>query len=241
MKKNRENNVVSYAKDLFENGFEKYDYHEFAAFSKYANSLGWNRDKIEKEIIERCSEKDGYNLVMNYNVISNSLKARKYKLLSDIDSVWITDKEIEFFKSVPEKYSKILFYILVTARRDNPDAFEKLYYNYKINDAIKNSGIIFSELEREQFNTWSGINGYLLTTRSHSLTGKISWLIGYCNEGENSLQITDFKKIISYFPKYCKQCGKVLEEKKKHGMCGNCYIEYCTVNQANYDKKYRKY
>lgn len=234
--------MLSYAKGLFENGFEKYDSHEFVAFSKYTNSLGWNRDKIEKEIIKRCSEKDGYNLVMNYQTISNSLKARKYNLLNDVESIWITDKEIEFFKNIQfEKYSKILFYVLVIARRDNPGVFEKLYYNYSINDAIKNSGVNFSELERENFNSWAGVNGYLLTTRSNSLTGKISWLIGYSNNGENSVHIVDFKKIMSYFPRYCKQCGKILEEKKKHGMCDECYNEYCRVNQAKYDKKYKKY
>lgn len=226
MKKNRETNLLSYAKGLFENGFEKYDYYEFVAFSKYTNSLDWNRDKIENEIIRRCSEKDGYNLVMNYDTITNALKNRKRTLLKDVESIWITDSEVEFFKSVPEKYSKILFYVLVMARRDNPESVDKLYYNYRLNDAIRDSGVIFSEIQREEFNNWCGMNGYLLSTRSHSTTGKISWLLGYNKVGENSIQVIDFKKIISYFPRYCKQCGNKMDKKHSHGLCDECYSKF---------------
>lgn len=240
MKRNRITNTKGFAKKLFEEGFVEFTYTEFVAYAKYAHwEHNWNRDKIEKVIIEKCSQNTNFNLVLNYDTISKAVSKRKYALLEDIVSVNITKKEIDFFKNVPESYSKILFCILVMAKRDMPNYKDKLYYNYSLDDAIKISGISMNQKEKDAFNIYCGKNEFLIATYSSAN----NWFVGFNDtcDATSIIVIDKFDKIISFFPKWCEKCGNIFERTgRTQKMCKKCAIEKEKENVKNRVKKHRE-
>lgn len=219
MKRNKDKLRLSYAKKVFEEGFSEYNYDEFVAFSRYSHSLGWSKDKIEKEIIRKCSENPEINIVLTYETIHKSVLRCKYRFMEEVEGVWITQNEINFFKSIPEKYAKVLFVILVMAKRDNPNYEDRLYYNYELSTAINSSNNRMKQSEYDEFNYWCGSNNYLLATRK-SIS---AWEILFFDNDEKAIYVNDFKKIISFFPNFCEKCGNIFEKKNRNQrICNNC-------------------
>lgn len=219
MKRNKDKLRIGYAKGIFENGFSEYDYDEFVAFSRYANSLGWTKEKIEKEIIRLCSENPEFNIVLGYNVIHKASMRSKYPFIEEVEGIWITKNEIEFFRMLPEKYGKVLFVTLVMAKRDNPRFTDRLYYNYELSTAINASNNRMNAKEYDEFNYWCGSNDYLLATRK----AISSWEIRYFGKDEGIIYVNDFKKIVSFYPYFCSKCNNLFTKtSSRNTVCNNC-------------------
>ena len=225
MKRNRDHLSMRYAENIYNNDFQEYSYNEMAAFSRYCGSLGWGKDRIENEIIKRCIKNENFNLVLNYKMIHSAVSKFKQVIKKDVDGIWITQNEMDFFKSVPEKYGKILFIVLVVAKQNNPDYNNTLYYNLDLNEAIR--AITNTKMTKDEidgFNYWCGYNGYLLATRKSWMC----WELKYFGMDKDNkvLWVDDLKHPLKFYPAFCEKCGKqIIKKSNRQKMCDNCASE----------------
>jgi hypothetical protein len=219
------------AKEIYENGFIDFSFAEFMAFAKYSiHEMGKSIPVTEKDLVIRLKE-NSFNTIKNADSIHNACLWAKHPLNKET-VVKITNFEIEKIKEVKEDYRKILFCALFLSKKDgNSD-----YYNRDIQDSINLSGVRFIDKEKNEFL-------YFLRNWIPMILGRSSRKILFSGDDEKGIFIEIDKKDnpMPHFPRYCKSCSIILKNKRKHGMCDDCYSEYCRVNQAKYDKKYKKY
>jgi len=203
------------AENIYRNGFKDGDFNEMMAFAKYSiHEIGNTVGRTEKEMIQKMKD-GGFNIILQYDTMHKTCLWAK-KPLSKETTVKITKLDIENIKNVQEQYQKILFSALFLAKKDN----NHNYYNRDIYDAIKLSGVKFSEEETIKFL-------FFLKDWLPMILGRQSRKVLYSDiESELFMEISNKENPMKYFPRYCKNDDIIVIGKLKNGMCDNCYRVY---------------
>lgn len=134
--------------------------------------------------------------------------------LSNIDKIVITKEECERIKSIKDKKTqRVMFIMLVYCRATNELNSNKSYW---MNQPIKN---IMAEAKITRKNDKTDILHYLYLNgliTDNARIDKVSYRVNYvCEESEDGIVITDFDECIHYWLIYigekwkkCSECGK---------------------------------
>lgn len=233
------------AERIIEEGFTRgISFYELSLLSKYYRSFGIGFSKIREELIEVCKKHFPYFQEVAYaDLLDSAVKNCKSNLLKkNVDYVIITKSEVDVIRQLPHKYAKILFFMLVVAKKDKfvqtkIDPSEELkehgyFYGFDLDSAIKMTKVRMSKEEINHFKYYlDGQNGYI----SAVLTNSCSWRICFANDNsEPSIVVNDFGNILNFFPYFCSNCGEQYFNKtaKKHDFC-----EDCAKDKRKTDKK----
>jgi hypothetical protein len=239
------------AERIIEEGFTyNISYYELSLLAKYYRSFGLGYPKIREELINICNKHFPYFREVAYDeLLDNAVKSCKDNLLKkNVEYVIITKSEVETIKKLPHKYGKILFFMLVIAKKDKfvptkvneTDELKEhgYFYNCSIESAIKATKL---QLNKNQINHlkyyFDGGGGYL----SAILTNENSWRICFADDNsEPCIVVSDFENILDFFPYFCSDCGRQYFSKaKRHDLCEECYGDKRKETINNSVKNYR--
>jgi hypothetical protein len=237
--KNIEFDEINLALDILKNGFSKgyLTIRELTLLAKYYYDLGKTGNKLKKELIDFCKEHSvGFNEIVHRQTIINAIKkAEKYNLkLSNY--VGITISEMNIIRSLPMKYAKVLFVMIVVAKynKNNPIKKKenykadnnKFYCNKNMREILGIARITMCEdevLKMCQF--LAKENKYIKPIEEHDDSYEVIFID---NDFDIEIVVEDMGKIVDFFPYYCEKCKKEMdksEKAKKHNLCKECYEE----------------
>jgi hypothetical protein len=207
-------------------------FEDIVILAKHFQRMGKNRPQIKKSIISFYEKNNpDFNVVRARKIINDAMNtARKYGLRFPID-VKITESEINTIRNAGNhKVQKILFTMLVLAKysKNNNTKFEEnktdkfsdnFYTNFKITDIVKMAKVNISKKERNTVAYELQQAGLVIGI------GLISYQVCFVNDDSPvSIVVTDMNSLIDFYPWYCENCGRVIENKaKRHNLCNNCY------------------
>jgi hypothetical protein len=228
------------AERIIEKGFTRnINFSELSLLAKYYRNKEYGFVKIEKLIIKLCYEHIPYFDEDTYtDLIHDAINvAKRFKIKENIDYVLVTKSELESIKNAPSNYRKILFAMLVLAKKDKfidsrvKEGTRKefgYYCNYKIESVADIVGVRLNHEQLNDFKYWAdGQSGLIGATRK----GDSFWRICFADDNSDPcIMVDDFNNIISFLPNYCEMCGEEIKEKKRY--CDNCKKEK-TKKQTN--------
>lgn len=237
IRKNIEFDEINLAQDILKNGFRKgcLTIRELTILAKYYYNLGKTGNKLKKELIDFCEKNSvGFNEIAHRQTIIDAIKkAEKYNLKLS-DDVPITISEMNIIRSLPMKYAKILFIMIVLAKynKKNPTRKKedyifdksKYYCNRNMRAIVGLARIAMSEdeiLKMCQF--LAKENKYIKPIRERNSSYEV-----FCIDENSDIEIIikDMGKIVEYFPPYCEKCGTSIEKTgKRQKYCKECYVE----------------
>lgn len=222
---------------ILKNGFVNgVSYNELCLLAQYFRSEGQSFRKVEESLISFCEEKDKFfNKELFRKKIRNAINyAKRYKLKENVAYVLVNSSELEKLKVLPYKLQKLVFVMLVFAKRDkfvdnrvkpsSKPVSHGYYYNHPFEDAVRMAKIKMSK--NDIFDAKYKLDGEL---------GYVSFVEQYeeawrvciaTDDGEPVVVVDDFSDVIKFIPPYCEKCGKIIVEKSRHhDMCEECYKE----------------
>ena len=109
------------AKDILENGFKngKFDYSKIYIVAKYLRDvMHYGETRLERELIRFCESQDpNFNPITEADLIRKWVKSAMNYSLRKIDSISISQKDIDFLKTIISiKDRKLLFATLIMAK-----------------------------------------------------------------------------------------------------------------------------
>jgi len=239
IRKNIEFDELIKAQDILKNGFEKgvLTRSELAILAKYYSSIGITGIKLKKELIDFCYKHSfGFNEIIHRKTIDNAIKVSEKYNLKLSDNVVVTKKEMDIVRSLPSKYGKVLFIIIVTAKHSKAHPNKKVetykldnnkYYSYhRMRELVGLARLSMGEEEMlDMCQQLAKYNSYIKPIQGRDYLYEVLCID---ENGEEEIVVNNMNNIINFFPLYCEKCGKIiekLEKSKKHNMCKNCYEE----------------
>jgi hypothetical protein len=127
------------AEDIIINGFDKsgIDYAKMYLVAKYfREKLGYGAIRLEKELINFCKQQDkNFNPVVEADSIQKWIKSALAYGLKKIESISISQKEIDFLRKIDiPKERRLMFVTLVLAKGLKKRNTKKKRKKYKISD-----------------------------------------------------------------------------------------------------------
>lgn len=231
-------NEKEYAEHVIKHGIVgKKPSQTLMILAKYYYSLGYTRDEIHKLLVNFMQKNHvGFNYVKWSKTINNCAKhADKYKLL-EIDSVGITQKELDTIARLDDKWAERLAFTYL--------CFAKLYnVIHKNNNNWTNcdDSTIFSTAKIYGNEKSRGlIIKTLLDCGLISLGAKVDNIntrVLFIEQSEDFvLYVDDFRNLGYLYSMWrgegfvrCKECGLIFKQK--------CDNEYCYTCRTNNEKK----
>jgi hypothetical protein len=243
-------NEFKEAERIIEKGFTRnVNFPEVSLLAKYYRNKGYGFKRIEKLILELCHKHIPYFDEDNYaETIHKAIDvAKTYKIKENVNYVIITKSELESIKNIPSNYRKILFTMLVLAKKDKfldvkvkvKERKEYGYYcNYKIESVADKIGIRLNEEQLNDFKYFAdGMNNLISSTSK----GVSFWRICFANDDSDLvIVVDDFENILKFLPDICEVCGEeIIDRKRKQKYCEVCKVE--KEREKDREKKKRKY
>ena len=254
-------NEEEYAKQIEQHGFltERHNY-ELVLLVKYWKKLGIKPKQRKEKLYEFCKKYIvNFNDVLYFKQINTALKkgGRKDNPLIIIDSIPITNEEIEYINNldIEYNYKKILFVLLVEMKTYKEIHKLKygnvLKYNYiSGNQNTYNEILEVSKMSNNKYKINAIINELeILGLVDVRMRGKIN-LVFMNNIKESEIvvfEITTFDNIGYYFDLYngdpkiinCNECGKLIKAtSNRQKFCRSCWRE---KEQGRQREKWHKY
>jgi hypothetical protein len=237
---------------IIEDGFTRdISFYELSLLAKYFRSFGLGFPKIREELIGVCKKHLPYFRELAYSdLLDRAIKNCKDNVLKkNVEYVIITKKEVDVIKNLPHKYGKILFFMLVIAKKDkfiqtktNPTEEMKehgYFYTCDFDSVLKATKLRINKAEANHLKYFfDGENGYI----SAILSNKYAWRICFADDNsEPQIVVNDFENILDFFPYFCPECGEQYFDKtsKKHDLCDDCYSVKRKFEVNNNVKKHR--
>jgi hypothetical protein len=235
------------AERIIEKGFTRnINFSELSLLAKYYRNKEYGFRKIEKLIIKLCYEHIPYFDEDTYaDLIHDAINvAKRFKIKENVQYVLISKSELESIKTTPLNYRKILFAMLVLAKKDKfidsriKEGSRKefgYYCNYKIESVASMVGVRFNQEQLNDFKYWAdGQNGLIGATRK----GDSFWRICFADDSSDPcIMVDDFNNIISFLPNYCEMCGEEVVNKNKKD-CEECKKKKRLEKKKEYNTKY---
>jgi hypothetical protein len=224
----------------FPNGI---DYSQMYLLAKYfRHTYGYGAVRLEKELVTFCKTQDeNFNPITEADSIKKWVRsAMKYEMRK-IDSVCISQKEIDFLKTVEiPKERKLLYTALVLSKAlkkrhasQQPEQLQISEHHYihygNFQDIIRLAGLKnISEIDL------AGILHKHMTHLTFYKAEKELIRLDYAEaHGEGGIAIDDMTKIMDYYsmlfekskfkPSYCSNCGRGIIKNTNHKIyCNEC-------------------
>jgi len=237
-------NELEYAEKLIKNGFSRFmSMSDLIILAKYYRYFGKKKSEIRKELCKFCEKHAGeFSSILSSLKIEKAIaRSREYPLRVPKD-VPITERELESIRSLNNyRYEKILFTMLVLGKyfrlMDSKSKSKEYYIGENANTihrlahtVKKRNEDIFYILYKKGF-----INNIKLTD-SFVLTFTTA-----DDDSEPKIIVKDISNIISFYPPYCKICGKEFSKVyRSQNMCIECQkLEKNTHRKTRDKKRYR--
>jgi hypothetical protein len=237
IRKNIEFDELVRAQDILKNGFQKgvLTRTELFILAKYYSSIGITGIKLKKELIKFCKDNSaGFNEIIHRQTIDDALKMSEKYNMRISENVIITKKEMNIIRSLPMRYGKVLFIIIVTAKYCKEHPSKKIenykldnnkdYSHYKMRELVGMARLSMDESEILSMCKYFAVeNNYI-----KPIEGKDYIYEVFCldDSDEAEVVVRDMNNIISYFPPYCERCGKIIEKTgKRQKFCKDCWAE----------------
>lgn len=237
------------AEYIFENGFDagRVSKREVSLLSKLFFSKGMKTKEVRKRLSEFCHRNSvGFNDVIYRGLLDDAIKNGKKYYLEQSDIVPITKKELDIIKSLPTKYSKFLFVMLVFAKYNNVHSVikrteennsSKSYYAYNtIRDILSRARITMSNSDIDDMCKYFLKQGYI----DYNISEKKGrnpfeiWKVLFVDaEGESEIIVGNMDDIISFLPAFCERCGGNINRIGRQKYCENCWKEKHRENMRN--------
>ena len=256
-------NEEEYAKQIEQHGFltERHNY-ELVLLVKYWKKLGIKPKQRKEKLYEFCEKyMVNFNDVLYFKQINTALKkgGRKDNPLIIIDSIPITNEEIEYINNldIEYNYKKILFVLLVEMKIYKEIHRLKhgnvLKYNYiSGNQNTYNEILEVSKMSNNKYKINAIINELeILGLVDVRMRGKIN-LVFMNNIKESEIvvfEITTFDNIGYYFDLYngdpkiinCNECGKLIKAtSNRQKFCRSCWREKERELKRDWKREYDK-
>ncbi len=237
VRKTVEFDELSQAQNILKNGFSKgsLTIHELTILAKYYYSLGMSGNKLKKEIINFCKENSaGFNDIVHRQTIMDAMKRAKKYSLKLSNSVPITVSEMNTIRTLPMKYGKILFVMIVIAKYNKHNSNKnrkinnldnsKYYCNMDMREVLGIAKMSMNEKELlDACKILAVKNKYIEPKEDKDYIYTV-----FCVDetSDTEIMITDMNNIISYFPAYCEKCGKNIKKTgTRQKYCTECWNE----------------
>jgi len=232
-------NELKYAENLLTEHNEKIKVADLFILAKYFRHLGKNNSQIKKDLIDYCLQHDSsFNVDLSSKMINSVLnKSKKYQLRI-VESVLVTQKEIEKIKTLNDyKCEKILFTMLVLSlvKGEKPDG-KNYYVNESFYRVVKLAKIAtINKAERNALMFKINSSGLAVATLYGSF--KVNFVDR--EDKTNSIIVDDFDNIGNFYHIYC-ECGNMIEKNSyKKSICSKCYKEERKRMKNEYIKNVR--
>jgi len=240
----RNKKVFSFAVEIITNGFPNglIDYTQMYLVAKYfRNSLGCGAVKLEREVIKFCIAQDkNFNPVIDAKAIKKWVRSAMNYDLRKIESVTISQKEIDFLKSIDGiKDRKLLFMSLILSKALKKRSTRHAKTTYKTSDnyyihynnfldivrlsGIKNIG------EIDLANVFNRHKEHLTFYNVEKELIRIDYAD---KDSSNGIIIDNLDKTLEYYElffgkqtvfSYCGNCGReIIKNNNKQKYCKNC-------------------
>jgi predicted RNA-binding Zn-ribbon protein involved in translation (DUF1610 family) len=230
-------NEYEYAESLLAKGFKDIiKWSDLIILSKYYRFKGYKKSQIKKNIVEFYKKYyPDYNEVIMGEKIDNAIrKSEKQSLHIDID-VYITENEIKNIRSIKHyKYEKILFVMLVIARRNKilyKSTSPRYYTNQRFSNILQIAKVYVNKNERNKIKHDLHKLGMITAPEMNRMSeynkNEMQELLYADENSEHIVIVNDFNNIVSFYPQICTNCGKTItpKNKKKIDLCDDCYSE----------------
>jgi len=243
------------AERILENGFDtgKINKKGVSLLSKLFFSKGMKTQEAKKRLVEFCyKNSSGFNDIMYRGLIEDAIKTGKKYYLKQSDTVCITKNELDIIRSLPVKYAKVLFVLLVLSKYNHDhnvkigskeeDATTRGYCCYDNTRKILSiAKITMSNDDIDKMGQFFIKHQYLyydISEKKGRMPFEI-WKILFAEDiGEIEIEVTDMDNIISFLPAFCERCGKTIERVGRQKYCEECTIK---INRENTNKRKLKY
>lgn len=238
-------NELEKAQDILKNGFEKgsYSRYELGILAKYWEYERYSKAKIKKFLISFCKEKSsGFNTIVAREEINKAVSSSQKYNLKIIDGyIGITQLELDMTLSLPYRYARLMFVMLVLAKITKKYPTRKKE-KYKLNSDgyyFKTDLIQVMRIAKTYFAPSE------LLDALRFLDNEVSFISPTYSEdtyevflieegGEEILIIDDFDNIIDFFPIVCQNCGKAITRTgSRQKYCKECWKEMYNEKNRN--------
>jgi len=244
---------LSYAKKILENKTEYPKLKNVIILAKYFSYLGYKPAQIKRELFEYCHRNDPYfnDVVQGWKIKIGIREMRKYRIRVPI-SIPITEEEIKAIKSVKDRISQeLLFVLLVMAK------FLK-YSNTKIKPSGKRTiGVFYvNETSRNLFKMIDSRTRKKERERiEHSLcllglinrNRKYPYIINFASEISNVVfMVEDYSNIVLYWKRFLGypiigcSCGKLFFKRTSRKICPDCWKKQRLEKKREWAKNTRQ-
>jgi len=243
-----------YAKQLLKNGLSSFmNYIDLSILAKYFRYMGQNKKQIEKSLIEFCKNfNPDFNEILSRGKIERVVKLTdEYGLRFPMDII-VTKDEMNIIKNFGDyNRQKILFVMLVVAKylKYNDTKLEKkdcekindFFVNISFINILKLAKVNVSKMEKKQI-IYDLEQSKLIASKRNRKKNRsgIYYRVDFVSEDSDAeIVVKDMEDIISFYPFYCKNCGKKIEKPKRRNICDECYKDRSRNLTKNRVKKYR--
>lgn len=237
-------NELERAKEILQNGFEKgaYSRYELGILAKYWIYEGKSKAKAKKELIKFCKEKSvGFNEVSDMDEINRAISvSQKYSLKIANDFVGITQLELNMILSLPYRYARLMFVMLVLAK------INKKYPTKSGGGRLSDGYYCQTDLIQVMRIAKTYFTPAELMSALRFLDNEVNFISPTYNAqvyaifvieegGEDALIIDDFDNIIDFFPIVCQNCGKpIIRTGARQKYCKECWKEEHKKQKRNW-------
>lgn len=232
------------AEDVILNGFPNgvIDYSKMYLVAKYfRDNFKYGAIRLERELIRFCkSQSKNFNPVVESESIKKWIKSAMMYELRKIDSVTISQKEIDFLKGVEiPKDRKLLFMTLIMAKALKKRSTKRKKSDLKVSDNyyIHYSNFLdiirLSKLrnvtEVELANIFYKYKDFLTLYNAERELIRVDFVD---KDSDNGITIDDLSKTSEYYEvffgnnkakSYCANCGKeIVKNSNKQKYCKEC-------------------
>ena len=230
---------VSYIENMLVKGFGKHiSINDLKLLAKYYLYKGSDHSEIKNKLIEFCKNFDPvYNEILWENKINLAYKNyRKESIIIPVQ-IDITKKEMERIRSINNyKYEKVLFVMIVLAKFKNnsKNKTNGTYYASTLPPPIFKIARVSANVKEQNKTTYFlKENGFLLPTKVYS-GFELCCIDNEYDQDDIAISINNYTDVISFYPPYCKLCGKPLEKRSSHHqMHKECWKEKRIIDKRN--------
>ena len=233
------------AEEIIKNGFPNntIDYGKMYILAKYfKEKFNYGKIKLERELIKFCTEQDkNFNPIVDSDIIKKWINSGMNYKLRKINSIIISQKEIEFLKTIEiEKDRKLLFMTLVMAKALKKSNTKRNRNKLKKSDNYYiryNNFLDIIHISKLNNISEVGLTDILYKYKKHFTFYepereliRIEFVDKNIKDG---IIIEDLEKVLEYYTSIfkdnlviCSVCGKnIVKKSSNHKMCLECAKE----------------
>ena len=227
-------NEYNYALKLLDQGFSSYmNWRDLAILSRYYRYIGLEDFEIRINLVKFCLKFfPEYNEIRNGYHLDNAIRNSRKNKLKISKGVMITKSELNSIRNENNyRYEKILFAMLVLAKNSKAHSNStcgEYFVNQNFSAIVSIAKVYVNKEERENIKHQLFLDGMFKDWEPNKVTnnsGIDSFCLAFVNDNSGSAIFIPpeyMNDYMLYFPRYCKLCGKPIENNYRQEYCLDC-------------------